>query len=56
MFVCTLTVFMIFITFKTRDKACSKTEKAWFLLLQWVAKSSKINGKMMSILIYLSNN
>ena len=47
---------MIFITFKTRDKTCSKIEKAWFLLLQWVAKSSKMNGKMMFILIYLSNN
>ena len=29
---------MIFITFKTRDKTYSKIEKAWFLLLQWVAK------------------
>ena len=48
--------FMIFITFKTRDKTCSKMEKAWFLLLQWVAKSSKMNRKMMFILIYLSNN
>ena len=47
--------FMIFITFKTRVKTCSRIEKAWFLLLQWVAKSSKINGKMF-ILIYLSNN
>ena len=47
--------FMIFIMFKTCDKTCSKIEKAWFLLLQWVAKSSKMNGKMF-ILIYLSNN
>ena len=31
-------------------------KKAWFLLLQWVAKSSKMNGKMIFILIYLSNN
>ena len=48
--------FMIFITFKTHDKTCSKIEKAWFLLLQWVAKSSKMNAKMMFILIYLSNS
>ena len=33
-----------------------KYRKAWFLLLQSVSKSSKMNGKMMSILIYLSNN
>ena len=46
---------MIFITFKTPDKTCSKIEKAWFLLLQWVARSSKMNEKMF-ILIYLSNN
>ena len=39
---------------QTRDKACSKIEKAWFLLLQWVAKGSKMNGKMF-ILIYFSN-
>ena len=26
--------FMIFITFKARDKTCSEIEKAWFLLLQ----------------------
>ena len=45
-----------FMIFKTCDKTCSKIEKAWFLLLQWVAKSSKMNGKMMFILIYLSNN
>ena len=44
-----------FITFKTCDKTRSKIEKAWFLLLQWVAKGSKMNGKMF-ILIYLSNN
>ena len=33
-----------------------KYRKAWFLLLQSVSKSSKMNGKMMFILIYLSNN
>ena len=43
------------ITFKARDKTCSKIEKAWFPLLQWVAKRSKVNRKMF-ILIYLSNN
>ena len=36
-------------------KHVQKIEKTWFLLLQWVAKSSKMNGKMMFILIYLSN-
>ena len=48
--------FMILITFKIRDKICSKIEKIWFLLLQWVAKSSIINGKVIFILIYLNNN
>ena len=48
--------FMIFITFKTCNKTCSRIEIAWFLLLQWAAKSSKINGKMMFTLIYFSNN
>ena len=46
--------FMIFITFKTRDKTYLKIEKAWFLFLLWVTKSSNMNGKMMFILIYLS--
>ena len=48
--------FMIFIAFETRDKTCSKIKKAWFLLVQWVAKSRKMRGKMINILIYLSNN
>ena len=36
---------MIFITFKSCDKTCSKIEKSWFLLIQWVVK---INKKMMN--------
>ena len=36
-------------------KTCSKIQKAWFLLLQWVAQSRKMSRKMF-ILIYLSNN
>ena len=52
----TYKLLIIFTTFKTCDKTCSKILKAWFLLLQWVAKCSKMNGKMMFILIYLSNN
>ena len=48
--------FMIFITFETRDKTCSKIKKVWFLLVQWVAKGGMMNGKMIIILIYLSNN
>ena len=55
LFIGILINFMIFITFKSRDKKCSKIEKAWFLLLQWVAKGSKMNEKMF-IFIYLSNN
>ena len=47
---------MIFITFESRDKTCSKIEKPWFLLVQWVTKSGKMSGKMIIILIYLSNN
>ena len=46
----------IFITFESRDKTCSKIEKPWFLLVQGVAKRGKISGKMITILIYLSNN
>ena len=48
--------FIIFITFETREKTCSKIEKVWFLLVQWVAKSGKMSAKMIIILIYLSNN
>ena len=47
---------MIFITFESRDKECSKIEKPWFLLVQWVAKTGKMSGKMITILINLSNN
>ena len=47
---------MIFITFESRDITCSKVEKPWFLLVQWMAKSGKMSGKMIAILIYLSNN
>ena len=43
--------FMIFIMFETRDKTSSKTEKSLVL-----AKSGKISGKMIIILIHLSNN
>ena len=46
----------IFITFESRDKTCSKIEKPWFLLVQWVTKSVKMSGEMITILIYLSNN
>ena len=38
--------FMIFITFETRDKTCSKIEKS----------PGKMSGKMLIILTYLSNN
>ena len=31
-------LFMIFITFKTRQKIFLKIEKTWFLLVYWVAK------------------
>ena len=38
--------FMIFITFESRDKTLSKIEKSLVsLLVQWVAKSSKVSGK-----------
>ena len=30
--------------FETRNKTCTKIAKAWFLLVQWVAKSSKMNS------------
>ena len=49
-------LFMIFITFESRVITSSKIGKLWLLLIQWVAKSGKISGKMMTILIYLSNN
>ena len=32
--------FVIFITFESRDKTCSKIEKNWFQLVRWVAKNS----------------
>ena len=47
---------MMFITFESRDRTCSKIEKPWFLQVQWVAKGGKMSGKMITILIYLSNN
>ena len=28
----------IFITFESHDKTCSRIEKTWFLLVNWVAK------------------
>ena len=40
---------------ENQDALYLAIEKAWFLLLQWVAKSTKMNGKMF-ILIYLSKN
>ena len=48
--------FMIFITFEPVIKQVQKYKKAWFLLVQWAAKSGKMSGKMIIILIYLSNN
>ena len=48
--------FMIFITFETRSKTCSKIENSLFLLVQWVAKKGRMSEKMIIILIYLSNN
>ena len=36
---------MISITFESRDKACLKIEKSWFLLCHWVEKNSKMNEK-----------
>ena len=47
---------MIFIMLESRDKTCSKLEKPWFQLVQWVVKSGKMSGKMITSLIYLSNN
>ena len=47
---------MILITFESRDKTCSNIENPWFLSVQWVAKSGKMSGKMITILINLSNN
>ena len=47
---------MIFITLESRDKTCSKIEKPWLRLVQWVAKSGKMSGKMITILLYLRNN
>ena len=47
---------MIFITFESRNKTYSKIENSWFLLVQWMAKSGKMSLKMITILIYLSNN
>ena len=44
---------MIFITFESRDKTCSKIEKPWFLLVQWVAKCVKMSGKMIFLLIWV---
>ena len=37
--------FMIFITFESRDKTCSKIEKTWFLLVKWVAKKKTVSEK-----------
>ena len=37
--------FVIFITFESRDTTCSKIEKAWLLLVHWVAKNSLVNEK-----------
>ena len=37
--------FVIFITFESRDKTCSKIEKTWFQLVYWVAKNSLVNEK-----------
>ena len=30
--------FMIFITFESPDKTCSRIEKSWFPLVNWVAE------------------
>ena len=49
--------FIIFITFETGDKICSKIEKNLVqFLAQWMRKSGKMSGKIIIILIYLSNN
>ena len=31
---------------ESRDKTCSKMEKTWFLLVDWVVKNSKMNEKI----------
>lgn len=36
---------MMFITFETRDEIFSKTEKAWFVSVHWVAKTNTMNRK-----------
>ena len=41
---------------KVVTKTCSKIEKPWFLLVKWIAKSGKMSRKMITVLIYLSNN
>ena len=49
--------FIIFITFETCDKICSKIEKSLVqFLAQWMPKSGKMSGKIIIILLYLSNN
>ena len=41
----------IFITFESPNKTCSKIEKPWLLLGEWVAKNGKMSEKMITILI-----
>ena len=36
---------VIFFTFESCDKTCSKIEKPWFLLVHFVAKNSRVNEK-----------
>ena len=36
---------VIFITFESRDKTCSKIEKTWSLLVHWVTKNGQVNEK-----------
>ena len=48
--------FMIFITFEIGDKISSKTEKSLVSSSSTGGKISKMSGKMIIILIYLSNN
>ena len=43
--------FMIFITFENRDKTCSKIEKNWFLLVHRVTKNSKMNKKILEVVV-----
>ena len=47
---------MIFITLKTSHKTCSKIQKAWFLLLQSVAQSRKMNSKMFLLIYWVITN